>query len=168
MELEKPADPIKTADLKNILALDLGTKTGWAVALQNQILSGSESFKSTRFCGGGARFLKFQHFLNSLHQKFDLKAVYFEEVRRHLGVDAAHVYGGFLAHLTSWCEENKIPYQGVSVGIIKKFATGKGNASKEEVIEALKFKGFNPVDDNEADSLALLLWAQNQINILID
>ena len=37
-------------------------------------------------------------------------AIYFEEVRRHLGVDAAHVYGGLLATLTAWCEHHQIPY----------------------------------------------------------
>ena len=73
-----------------------------------------------------------------------------------MGVDAAHVYGGFLATLTSWCEKESIPYQGVSVGTIKQHATGKGNASKKEVMESVKAKGYQPQDDNEADALALL------------
>lgn len=111
------------------------------------------------------RFLRFRHFLDSLKQKADIKAVYFEEVRRHLGVDAAHIYGGFLAHLTAWCEDHEIPYQGVGVGTIKRHVTGKGNASKDEIITAIKAKGFNPVDDNEADSLALLLWAQDNMGV---
>ena len=64
-----------------------------------------------------------------------LGAVYFEEVRRHMGVDSAHVYGGLLATLTAWCEHHQIPYQGVPVGTIKKNATGKGNASKDEMIK---------------------------------
>ncbi len=146
-----------------ILAFDLGTKTGWALLTEGRVFSGSESFHTSRFSGGGMRFLLFRHFLDSLKQKADIKAVYFEEVRRHLGVDAAHIYGGFLAHLTAWCEDHEIPYQGVGVGTIKRHATGKGNASKEEIITAIKAKGFNPVDDNEADSLALLLWAQDNM-----
>ncbi|MBM4211993.1 MAG: crossover junction endodeoxyribonuclease RuvC, partial [Gammaproteobacteria bacterium] len=59
--------------------------------------------------------------------------------------------------------DQTIPYQGVSVGTIKRHISGKGNASKEEIITAIKAKGFNPVDDNEADSLALLLWAQDNM-----
>ncbi|MBV5324571.1 MAG: hypothetical protein J0626_04495 [Rhodospirillaceae bacterium] len=90
-----------------ILALDLGTTTGWAMRL----------------------------------------------------ADAAHFYGGFLAHLTAWCELKCIPYQGVPVGTIKRHATGKGNAGKEAVISAMRSKGFNPEDDNEADALAILSWA---------
>lgn len=44
---------------------------------------------------------------------------------------------------------------------IKRFITGKGNASKSEVIEAVKGKGFIPQDDNEADALALMFCVNN-------
>jgi Holliday junction resolvasome RuvABC endonuclease subunit len=98
--------------------------------------------------------------LTEIKQSTDgIDAVYFEEVRRHLGVDAAHAYGGFMAHLTAWCEHHQIPYQGVPVGTIKKHATGKGNAGKDEMIAAAKARGNAPVDDNEADALALLHYA---------
>ena len=40
--------------------------------------------------------------------------------------------------------------------------TGKGNADKKAVIEAVRRLGFNPSDDNEADALALLHWAVAQ------
>ena len=83
-------------------------------------------------------------------------------MRKHAGVDAAHAYGGFMAHLTAWCEHHQIPYQGVPVGTIKKHATGKGNASKAEMIAAAKARGHDPVDDNHADALALLDWAMAQ------
>lgn len=79
-----------------------------------------------------------------------------------MGVDAAHAYGGFMAHLTAWCEHHQIPYQGVPVGTIKKHATGKGNASKAEMIAAAQARGFTPADDNHADALALLDWAMAQ------
>ena len=52
-----------------------------------------------------------------------------------------------------------IAYEGVPVGTIKRHATGKGNADKASVIAAVQALGFNPVDDNEADALALLDWA---------
>ena len=141
-----------------ILALDLGTTTGWALMTRDSsITSGTEAFKPHRFEGGGMRFLRFKRWLTEIKQTSDgIDAVYFEEVRRHLGVDAAHAYGGFMAHLTAWCERHQIPYQGVPVGTIKKHATGKGNASKGEMIAAAKIRGHSPADDNEADALALL------------
>ena len=36
---------------------------------------------------------------------------------------------------------------------------GRGNADKEAVIAEVRALGFDPVDDNEADALALLDWA---------
>ena len=161
-----------------ILTLDLGTTTGWALRLANgPVAHGFVSFKSQRFEGGGMRYLRFGRWLadmlalsgqqsgsqtGSQTNLTGIGAVYFEEVRRHLGVDAAHVYGGLLATLTAWCEHHQIPYQGVPVGTIKRHATGKGNAGKAEVIAAMKALGHPVTDDNEADALALLHWALAQ------
>ena len=147
--------------MTTILALDLGTTTGWAMLCDGTITSGSESFKPSRFEGGGMRFLKFKRWLADMKNcgTYGIDAVYFEEVRRHAGVDAAHAYGGFMAHLTAWCEHHQIPYQGVPVGTIKKHATGKGNASKDAMISAAREIGLDPQDDNEADALALLNFA---------
>ena len=146
---------------ETILALDLGTQTGWALnQLDGTITSGTEIFIPHRFEGGGMRFLRFKRWLGEvLAASVHINAVYFEEVRRHAGVDAAHAYGGFMGHLTAWCEHHNIPYQGVPVGTIKKHATGKGNASKGEMIVAARARGHSPADDNEADALALLHWA---------
>ena len=47
---------------------------------------------------------------------------------------------------------------GVAVPI-KKHATGKGNAGKHDMVEAMQLLGHPVTDDNEADALALLHWA---------
>ncbi|MEO5375099.1 MAG: hypothetical protein H7840_12585 [Alphaproteobacteria bacterium] len=149
------------ADTLTILALDLGTTTGWALHLADRtIVSGTMAFKSGRYEGGGMRFLRFRSWLDEmLRTSPTLGAVYFEEVRRHVGTDAAHIYGGFLAHLSAWCEQQRCPYQGVPVGTIKRFIAGKGNADKQAVIAAVRAGGHAPADDNEADAIAILLWA---------
>ena len=156
-----PGSDHRRPSVPSILALDLGTQTGWAVRdSAGTVTSGTESFKPQRFEGGGMRYLRFKRWLTEIKQSCDgIDAVYFEEVRRHAGVDAAHAYGGFMAHLTAWCEHHQIPYQGVPVGTIKKHATGKGNASKDQMIGAAQLRGLMPVDDNEADAIALLHWA---------
>ncbi|WP_375608663.1 MULTISPECIES: crossover junction endodeoxyribonuclease RuvC [unclassified Bartonella] len=143
---------------QTILCLDLGTKTGWALReADGFITSDTEHFQSRRFEGGGMRYLRFKKWLTELKRSVDeIDAVYFEEVRRHVGTDASHVYGGFLATLTAWCEHHQIPYEGIPVGTIKKAMTGKGNASKAEMIKAMRAKGHAPCDDNEADALAIL------------
>ena len=145
-----------------ILALDLGTTTGWALTCRDgSISSGSQSFKSQRFEGGGMRFLRFKRWLTDIKQCNDgIDQVVFEEVRRHVGVDAAHAYGGFMGQLTAWCEHHQIPYQGIPVGTIKKHATGKGNASKGEMVASVRARGHAPADDNEADAIALLYLAR--------
>jgi Holliday junction resolvasome RuvABC endonuclease subunit len=146
------------------LALDLGTKLGWAIHFgPDDILHGTEEFKAGRFEGGGMRWLRFRKWLDEIADGHGpVEAVYFEEVRRHLGVDAAHLYGGFLSQLTAWCEKRAIPYQGIPVGTIKKSATGRGNANKEAMLEAVRALGFQPDDDNDADAIALLLFVTNQ------
>ncbi|CAH0126475.1 hypothetical protein ROS9278_00098 [Roseomonas sp. CECT 9278] len=144
-----------------VLALDLGTTTGWALRGQDgSITSGTMTFRPSRFEGGGMRFLRFRGWLAEVAAlSGGVARIVFEEVRAHAGTDAAHIYGGFLAHLSAWCEERSIAYQGVPVATIKRFVTGKGNADKAKMVAAIQARGFAPADDNEADAIALLLWA---------
>ncbi len=144
-----------------VLALDLGTTTGWALrSSDGGITSGTMTFRPSRFEGGGMRFLRFRGWLAEIAGlSGGVTRIVFEEVRAHAGTDAAHIYGGFLAHLSAWCEERSIAYEGVPVATIKRFATGKGNADKAKMVAAIEARGFRPTDDNEADAIALLLWA---------
>jgi Holliday junction resolvasome RuvABC endonuclease subunit len=144
-----------------LLALDLGQKTGWALRnADGAIASGTVEFKPGRFESVGMIFLRFRAWLQEVDETAGgIGAVYFEEVRSHRGVAAAHAYGGFLAHLTAWAEANRIPYRGIPVATIKRHVTGRGNADKEAVISAVRALGFDLADDNEADALALLDWA---------
>lgn len=136
-----------------ILSLDIGTKTGWALSsTRANILSGTQNFTTTCFDGSS-----FRQWLSELYKQTEFEHVFFEEVRAHARVDASHVNGEFLETLKAWCNLKSIPYTGIDVGTIKKSITGKGNASTMEVIEAVKEKGFNPKDDNEAEAIALLL-----------
>ena len=120
--------------MTTILALDLGTATGWALRTpEGQIISGTQSFKPGRYEGGGMRYLRFRAWLAELHTTAGtIGTVYFEEVRRHAGVDAAHVYGGLMATLTAWCEAHGVAYAGVPVGTIKKHATGKAMPTRPQ------------------------------------
>ena len=151
-----------------ILALDLGTKTGWALRRDDgQYESGVVNFKGSRFQGGGMRFLRFRQWLDELSPK--PREVYFEAVRGgHKGIDASHIYGGLLATLTAWCEEHDIPYDGYSVQSIKKHAVGRGNASKAEMMAAFKrFWGSMPETDDQADAFWLLQLVLTEKNMNI-
>ncbi len=144
---------------ESVLSIDIGTKTGWALHNRNgSILSGTEVFKLAKSEGVGMRYLKFNRWLVSMLHN-DINIVYYEKVMRHIGVEAAHVYGGLVAILLTWCEKNNIKYEGVHVATIKKHATGNGKATKEDMIKAMTEKGHAPVDNNEADALSLLYYS---------
>jgi Holliday junction resolvasome RuvABC endonuclease subunit len=149
----------------NLISLDLGTQTGWASRCGGVYNSGTKSFKLGRFDGRGMQFLKFRKFLHKLTDTVQPDLIVLEEVRRHLGVDAAHAYGGYLSHVASYCAEAGIPHTGVPVGTIKHHATGKGNASKEKMISAAKELYPDQIieDDNQADALCLLKYAIDEI-----
>jgi hypothetical protein len=156
-----PRPPVSAPGCRPILALDLGTSTGWALRnADGLITSGTVSFRPSRYDGGGMRYLRFANWLTGVDRlSGPVAAIWFEEVRRHAGTDAAHVYGGLMATLTSWAEQRGVAYGGVPVGTIKRHATSKGNADKAAMIAAVRARGFSPADDNEADAIALLLWA---------
>jgi Holliday junction resolvasome RuvABC endonuclease subunit len=125
-----------------------------------RITSGTSEYRQDRWQGGGVKFLLFRRWLTEIKNCVgELDLIVFEEVRRHASVDSSHAYGGWLAILAAWCEHHSIPYQAVPVGTIKRHVTGKGNADKAAVIDAVRRRGFNPADDNEADAIALLPWA---------
>jgi len=146
------------------LAFDLGTYCGVAWSEKDD---GSEvkytclNLSSKGHEGGGMRYLKFRQFLTTFVPTPDV--VYYELVARHKGTAAAHVYGGLQAVLMAWCEENNIPYTGIAVQTIKKHATGKGNASKDMMIEAARKEfGYEGSDDNEADAIWVLDCGMSQ------
>lgn len=139
----------------SLLFLDLGTKTGWALAKDGKVYSGVKDF-SEKKREAGTRYLLFGKWLREMHSLYPITSVHYEDVKGHKGTCAAHVYGGFLAHLLAWAVENKIKCNGVHVSHIKKHATGKGNAKKCEMIEYAKSIGHAVVDDNHADALCLM------------
>lgn len=141
--------------MATILAIDLGTSCGFCVGTEDNHISGSWNLKGGRYEGGGMRFVHFRKSLNDIRGAFAVDQVFFEEVRRHQGVDAAHVYGGLLAVLQEWCETNGIPYSGLPVGEIKKHWTGSGNAGKDAMAMVCEDRGYQPKNSDEADAIAI-------------
>lgn len=161
--------------MTTILALDLGTHTGYAVGTTEgtseatgvcgAMVRGSWNLRPDKFSGAGMRFVRFTERLDALMKGMPFERVVFEGVRQHKGVDAAHIYGGLMATLQAWCERQDppVPYEGVSVQNIKKFATGKGNANKIAVMTAVEELGYRCDTDDEADAVALLLLKLSEV-----
>ena len=140
-----------------ILGIDPGTKCGWAILDGGRrVASGVWDLSAKRHEGGGMRYVRLRGYLREVFESSKIEAVAYEEVRRHMGVDAAHVYGGITAVISSVCEswKPKIPYRAIPVGTVKKLATGKGNASKGQMIEAARERfDLERVAEDEADAL---------------
>lgn len=143
-----------------VLALDLGTITGWAVAPRGGVLrSGSFELQPSKLGGNGRRWIAFREWLTSTAREVGgVHAVYYEDVKNHAGTIAAHVYGGYLAMLEAWCAANNIPLHGVGVGTVKKHFTGNGAAKKPAMIAEAERRGIKVIDDNHADAIAILAY----------
>ena len=140
-----------------VLAIDPGTSCGWAVLdwAGNRVSSGVWDLAPRRHEGGGMRYLRLRRYLSQVRATFELDAIGYEEVARHRGVAAAHVYGGIVAVVQEFAESSSIPYRGYPVGTVKRMATGRGNASKSDMMAAAVQRFGIPDDatDDEADAL---------------
>lgn len=136
------------------LYLDLGATTGYALVDGDEIYTGSIKFSHKKDSRSSIRFLRFFQWLETMPE---VEHVVYEEVMAHAGIIAAQMYGAFRGITQMWCERGGRTYSYVHVGTLKKAATGKGNASKEMMIEAARAAGYDPVDDNEADAICMML-----------
>jgi len=80
-------------------------------------------------------------------------------------VYAAHLYGGLSMVLEMWAERIQARVETVPVGTIKKFATGHGNATKEDMIAwaKLRWPEQRVGSDDQADALHILDWVEVEI-----
>jgi crossover junction endodeoxyribonuclease RuvC len=138
-----------------ILAIDPGTRCGWAVRHSAESWdSGVWNLAPRRHEGGGMRFLRLRAYLRELLDRFPPDLVAFEEVRMHRGADAAHVYGGVVAVIQEESEARRLPYAAIHYAHAKRAATGKGNADKAAMVAAAsrRWPRPEPFDENEADA----------------
>ena len=142
-----------------IIALDLGTRCGWAVFNGKRVVeSGRWSLLTSRKGRHRAeRWLNFDARLETLIEHYEPDVVAYEEVRRHVGTTAAHVYGGLLAQVEiadwRWPDAEFVP---IGVGTWKKATVGQGNATKDDVLHWAKRKfRFTPKSEDEADALGI-------------
>jgi len=138
-----------------ILALDIATKTGWAMEGDY----GVEDFSIKKDQPNGLRLLKFRHWLSELIVEsgpFDLLAY---EQQHHRGRAATEVGIGMITEMIAIAALHNVPYKSVHSGKLKKYFTGHGKATKAMMIEAAKELGYEPEDDNVADACLILEYA---------
>ena len=145
---------------RRILALDLGTNTGWAT---NAFASGSREFSGEIT---GWRYLAFKQWLVSMLSDSKIQHVVYEETFSGRNMNADKVLHGFLAilqcvHAERYSDQaTRFTLQKVHLSDIKILATGKGNAKKDEMIKSFEDRfGWSPVDSDECDAVWLLQYA---------
>ena len=139
-----------------ILSLDTGTKTGWAT----ENLSGVEEFAIKRGESPGMRFLKFRGWLATMLKLIPELDVIIYEQAHHRGGAATACGVGMVTVVLEFAAQHGIETMSVHSGTLKKYATGKGNAGKPEMIAEAIRRGYKPVDDNEADAILMLEYAK--------
>lgn len=146
-----------------IVALDLGTHTGYACRQRDgRVIHGTESFSPRKSWSQGQRALRFQSWLAELLAAQQPHQITYEVVHRHIGTDAAHLYGLFEGLVWMAADRRNIRVDSVGVGSIKKTWTGWGDAAKEGMIAEARRRGYRPDTDNAADALAILDYALMQ------
>jgi Holliday junction resolvasome RuvABC endonuclease subunit len=112
----------------------------------------------------GMRFIRARKEITALIKDYQPDLIIYEAVKRWMSSASAHVYNGILAVLLMTADEAGVEYVGVSPKEIKKYATGNGNASKDDIITwASTYWGRPVTDDNEADALAMCYYASSMI-----
>lgn len=133
-----------------ILALDIATKTGW----RTETASGVWDLKPNRGESEGMRVVRFKAKVREL---ITLESITLVSYERPAGLfkSSIMVASEMIGVLKDLCIELNVELACYSATEIKKYATGKGNANKEAMIEAAERLGFVPQDDNEADAIHL-------------
>jgi len=180
-------------DLPLALGLDLGRSTGASYCffdpkkpITAESIAPVSIFQMDLTPGtyesGLVAHVRLRHFLHELKP-----AIVFYELVRHTPpggltkfniaqvmareYPAARFLGSLLGVVGGYCEEHDIPCIGLEIGSIKKRATGKGNANKEDMIRAantlfgtdLEVEGYETLGtDNMADSAFVLLTGLEQ------
>ena len=150
-----------------ILAIDCGTKTGFALYANGIIEGGVQDFSLKRGESKGMRFIRFRSWLqemltNTMIAPLDL-CVY--EMAHHRGGSATEILVGMVTRIQEECDQRNINYTSVHSATLKKFATGKGRVNKGQMLaEARKRFGDEIEDHNEADARLMLEWAREEFN----
>ena len=148
-----------------ILAIDPGSRCGWAYSSEERIESGVQDFSLRRGESVGMRFIRFTAWLDEMINLIKPKLIIFE-MAHHRGGAATNILIGMTTRIEEKCEKMKIEYTSVHSATVKKFATGKGNASKEAMLaKAIEhYPDIGIIDDNHADALFMLGWAKEEFD----
>lgn len=162
-----------------ILALDLGSTTGFAVGWENGAspAHGTWDIRPRRGESPGMRYIHLQRHLEQVRQAYpDLSLVVFEQAH-HRGGAATATGVGSAAIVEAWCAQAGIEHTSVHSATLKKHATGKGNATKDDMRKHAALALVTPttnahdgtalawrdLSSDEADAILLYNYARSEL-----
>lgn len=143
-----------------ILALDLGSITGFASGVDDKILkSDTRNWIGREKWFSNESFANFFNWIHPIVKNYDKVIV--EMPNSHMpGFHAVRVAFGMYGVLQAVCggwNKEIIPVRATE---IKKFWTGDGRADKEAMVSHAVMRGYQPKDHNEADAIAIYHYYQ--------
>jgi Holliday junction resolvasome RuvABC endonuclease subunit len=173
----------------NILSLDLGTTTGWAIRREGKLRAGSVLLATERQLKeqrklrgdrrGDARIQALWEFIEDMDEAAPFDAIVFEDVQFVRSTAQAHLWASFRTTIWLYAYLQGKTVECLATGKLKVWATGCGSATKEMMAAwlvhyhpeiarfydgHLRFVENNAIlDDNATDALHLLLWAEKTL-----
>lgn len=158
---------------KAVLALDLATTTGWAIATPQAVaawpvcLLGAKgpidgvTYGSVNFSGGGRGllFLGFSRWLDQLIEREGIGSAAIEAPVQARTMQAMRIAGGLAGLSEMVCAFRGVKSVDVAPTTVKKHFSGIGNAKKPLMMAICDARGWLPQDNNAGDALAVLDWA---------
>ena len=143
-----------------ILALDIATTTGWACGKGDRLKY--SNFTVNKCDTIGDKFLRFGSLIERLIylKKPEIIAIERPIIRFYA---ATYWLCGACAIAEMAAASKNIPVVKFPPTTIKKFVTGSGRATKEDMMKAIKKLKFKPEVHDEADAIGLHLYTQSQL-----
>jgi len=163
-------------DLCAVLALDLGTYTGWALRVDGRLESGVQEFAVKRGESPGMRYVAFNRWLREIASPLldtaadGRLALIAYEAAHHRGGAATEIANGFTTRVQEHCARWQFNHVSVHSATLKKWVSGNGRAAKAEIAEAVSRRGWLPVGthvsdltDDELDAIGLLHYVEAEV-----
>ena len=145
---------------KMILGIDPGTHTGWCLMKNGKVYeSGTMDFSKKPSESNGMLFLKFRNWLGRILDLPGIQMVCYENTFSKSKA-ATEILANLRGRIMEECATRQINFTGPSPSTVKKWATGKGNADKGQMMARSEaFLGREPIDDNESDAVLIAAYA---------
>jgi hypothetical protein len=141
----------------NILALDTGGSTGWALYYQKKIYSGTQIFPKLKCDDNGVVLTFFRSWINNMLRLYNIDVIYYEQP--HFRGVGTQILVGYVTIVQQLCSVYAVKWVEIHSATLKKIATDNGRADKEEMMAAARQKKWKFETYDECDALWLLDYA---------